>query len=885
MSLAPGSGIMVDIAEFAGNYSSMITVMIINVEITTIATEGPYLTALSTLVNTLKAADGAESGRQIELTTTYGYAMDLAFRCNAESANLLLQTVPEQRIYSDSSATSTLGGGSFMEFASSDNVLTIEQQIQLMDAVRVGFMDDKGSLLGVAKLNTSNRTMEDGGIKAPLYLYDYSFSEELEDKGAMIMGERRKMDPILTSLQMNVPKAITVMVWLDGDLVDNTMVSATESTSLTGTLNIQFATDAELVPAGNSDLMYISTDKTTLVSGVAAAERIIAEGQGTYSTVSWNAFTSAYAYAYAIANNDHATENQISKAIKNLGLAQRGLVDVSHEVLADVISSYRDFMGETQDLARYVIKDAQGNYKAIDPYTLEQQDKKVGEIYRVDYAKNLQDEGNDVFTPIYTDESWQALAAALYDAEAINMQPDATNAELDAAILALDVAKEALERKVFFIPYDYNGTLFYFAISEETDTYGKWYDNQFKRIVEDLTILKLDAYAELATIAEISEERYFRDTDQNLITPYLEIYENIYPELRGEEIKAIQWDADAQLFKKAITQSQTARLATLKAQATDLGVDATIIEKATTALNKNGFENREEADAIIAELEAAVKAKNAELYPEQEPVVNPETDPMTSDQRIVLTAAVNAAKSVEGYDVAENVEEKLVNLRTATAAVETLLAQASGVTMKQADEALAALNTQLANNGQKEVTAYNTLTYNIPVGSELYDVVYSVESPETILYLTGSTGDGKFSAVILTENGIVYTATKDVTVYVKSDGAYITDGTATEENPTMTMTEKTEKSITAVLKDALRKETNAEGATQDYLLTHGETVDYCTWASSNSNVLSVSGTSDKVTVYAHKPGTARITVSVKTIQGNTYTADLTVTVESATLGN
>lgn len=873
MTLAPGSGVLADIADFTDNYSAIISVVIVNVEIATAsAVDVPYLVALSAAVNELKAADGSDAGRQIALTSTYGYAMDIAFRCNADGGNLLLQTTPEQRIYSDSSATSTLGGGSFMEFTSADESLTIEQKIQLMDAIRVGFLDDQSNLLGVAKLNTSNRNMEDSKIKAPLYLYEYGFSEE---DGSMVMGERRKIDTLLTPLEQNVAKAITVMVWLDGDLVDNTMVSATESTSLTGTLNLQFATDAELIPAANSDLMYITADKTALAAALLQAEPIVQAGQGTYTTISWNAFTSAYAYAYAIGNNDSATENQIRTATVDLALTGKQLVTVTHDALQDKIAEIRSLMGETTDLARYVISDVYGNYSGIDPYTEYQKDNKVGEIYRVDYANNLQDEGNDVLTPIYTDESWMALAAALYDAEAVDMQPNASAAQIDAAILAMDVAYKALERKVFFIPYDYNGSLYYLAISDETDTYGKWYDNSFKRIVSDLTILKLDAYAEPATIAAIVENQYVKAT-ATAITPTIEILDVIYPELAEEEIKAIQWNTP-ELFNAAISQAQTARLTELKTQAEGLGVDAATIRKADDILAKGGFETKEQADAVITELEAAVDAKLAENS-DEEPVVDPATESMTSDQRIVLTAAINSAKSVDGYDNAENTD--LNDLRTATAAAEALLAQESGVTMAMADEALTALNTQLTACGKKEVTAYNTLTYNIPVGSEVYDVVYSVESPNTVLYLTGETGKTWMNAVILTENGVVYTATKDVTVYVAAEDAYITDGTTTQEDPTLTMTVGEETNVSAVLTNIEREVEEGE-TTVKVEVPHQETIQYCTWASSDTTVLTVEGSSSSCTVKALKAGTATITVSVRTVQGNIYTAEYAVTVEAA----
>lgn len=875
--LAPGSGVPADIADFAGNVDVWITSLVtINVTTST-NVKPPYLESLSNIVNDLEAADGSAEGETAtELTTTYGYAIDLAFRCNASVSDLLLQTTPQQRVYGESVSASTMGGGSYMEFTSRDMTFTIEQMLLLMDAVRVGFIDDRGTLLGVAKLNTSNRTVEERVVKAPLYLYAYEFSTE---DGSMTMGERQKTSNVITSLEQNVTKAITAVVWLDGDLVDNTMVSATESLSLTGVLNLQFASSANLIPMTNNALMNISADKSKLAAAVTAEEEQIAAGQGTYTTISWDAYKEAYTYAAAVVNNELARDSQIYKANINLANARAALEEVSHEAVQNKITEIREFMGVTEDLARYVIKekDTSGKeiYIGINPYTLEQEAAKVDEIYRVDYDKNLQDEGNGVKTPIYTDESWNALAAALYDAEVVNKDPNATDSRLNDAITAIDVAYKGLDRRVYFIPYDYNGRLFYLANSEEKDTYGKWYDSDFKRVVSDRTIIELDGYAELADIAEIVQDDYIANNPK-VMTTSIELLDDVYTDMNKDEIIAIQWNVP-ELFNEAITQSQIAELNALIAQAEEYGVAQELINK-SKAILAGEFAAVEEVEACINELGEAVTAAMPETdsEPDFEPeAVEPE---MTSDQRIVLETAISEAKTVEGYDNAENT--KLEALRTAVAATEAVLAKESGATKSEAQTTLDALNAQLVANGKKEVTERNTIKHYIPLGSQIKELVYS-QTTNAILYLTGENGTTTMKAVILTKNGVVYTAEKEVTVYEKAASVKI--GEVSDEWDGK-MSENATVSLPASLISREEKEEDENGNEVVKTYTHGEEIKSYTWSiKTGYNCVEIADTKAAVCVINAKAiGNVELSLSVETVQGNVYTDSIEILVTSDT---
>ena len=246
LTLAPGSGVFADIADFTGNLKALSVYEDWLVDITTITLQNPpYLRQLYTRVSAFGA-----TGSQTEATISdiYGFAIDMAFRTNAENNSLLLRTFDAQRIDPDVTDDATQGSGSYMVFSTEAADYDDDRMVELMDAVRVGFVDAKGELLGVAKLNTSNWESTGDGIKAFLYLYSFSVS----DGGKLIIGERQDPDSRITPLERNVPTVITVLVWLDGDYVSNYHALSSKDHSLSGKLNLQFASEVELHPADSS---------------------------------------------------------------------------------------------------------------------------------------------------------------------------------------------------------------------------------------------------------------------------------------------------------------------------------------------------------------------------------------------------------------------------------------------------------------------------------------------------------------------------------------------------------------------------------------------------------------------------------------------------------
>ena len=886
MTLPSGSGLFADLADFTDNYSVVAEASGKAVEMKTVRStvdEGPaYLTVLAAAVDTLEPADGGDDATALPLTATYGYALDLAFRCNAAMPDLVLQTKGVQRVYNggedpndiESTNGTGQGGGSYMEFTSVDDSFTLEQRLKLMDAIRVGFVDDMGALLGIAKLNVTSREVVDGYVRAPLYMYDYELTQD-EHGMFLTMGERRLTDNLITPLEQNVAKAVTVIVWLDGDLVDNTMVSATKSASLDGVLNLQFATNAELVPAVEGSVLDYTPDKTGLTEAVVALADTYNAGQGTYTNVSWNAFANAYNRANTVNENPNASQIEIRNAVEKLSEAVLGLQTVSADAVNSKIEEIRQLMGASGDTSRYVITDENGGYIAVGEASDEEKENwdVKGTIEGVDYTgKNKQDEGNGIYTNVYSNESWDNLANALYNAEAVVMNPDATDDQINSALTALENAQKALARQVFYTPYEYNGDLYYMAICEADaqDTYGRWYDSNFKRVVADVTILNLDAYAVPAIISQVGQAAYVA-SDAESITPDIAFLEEVYPELRDVNVKGVKWnDVDAELFTELMHQyhydkmSELVNIVDTDPVLQPYATGTSLAEAAGTARIRmqewekgaDGQEqtaaNAEETISILSEL--IVQHYNYAL--EQSTAAAGAS--MSTNQRILLSAYVNQAKSVEGYKDAANTD--LDALRTATADAEKLLTAAS-VTGQQAVDALVALNAELTNVG---VTA-GGLIQTLPEGFKDGDIVYDVQYPGITLKLTGKSGKTTIGATVLTEDGVLIKVSKEITVYDRADRVKVERGG--NEITSLELTVGGTADITAELFYEV-----ADGKTLEEAMSFK-------WASSETSFVEVSGKeAGTATINAVAAGNATISVSIETRSGNFYTLEIPVTV-------
>lgn len=189
----------------------------------------------------------------------YGYSVDLAFKSSGENGKLCLQQEKKDRVTGGETAAdrlpegqTTQGGGSTMSFACADDMT--EEQIQaLLGDVYILFMNtDTGGIYGIAAADTGEgavkfETRYDEAVQrnkkyvtAPLTMHDLAFQD-----GSIRPGkEREKQD--ITELTKNQELYVTALVYLSGDALSASSLSADTTQSLFGSVNLQFTTDAPL---------------------------------------------------------------------------------------------------------------------------------------------------------------------------------------------------------------------------------------------------------------------------------------------------------------------------------------------------------------------------------------------------------------------------------------------------------------------------------------------------------------------------------------------------------------------------------------------------------------------------------------------------------------
>lgn len=213
----------------------------------------------------VRAIGEANTGVNLDTFSTFGYVVDLALRTNTTATdgtspiNLMLQTAGIQRIYNGSDGntastdTATQGAGTTFTVTGTPNV-------DLLKAIRFTFIENMGNkedtaainVLGTARLSD---TATNGAYSLVL------FTETTDDQGQKTITDATPVNGNyqLTTLEENVAKQISVVVWLDGSKVDSADF-AIEGTSLNGVLNLQFSTDTTLYPASNTTLKNTATN-------------------------------------------------------------------------------------------------------------------------------------------------------------------------------------------------------------------------------------------------------------------------------------------------------------------------------------------------------------------------------------------------------------------------------------------------------------------------------------------------------------------------------------------------------------------------------------------------------------------------------------------------
>lgn len=133
--------------------------------------------------------------------------------------------------YESIEGTSTTQGGGSCYIFYAKNPTDQSRFLELLESMRVAFIDADGNLIGAATMDTEHYYAENGKVTVPLTL----------DKSKVIslgVGSDGKDVYALTALVKNAATRITAIVYLDGTKLSNQMVLA--SGDIQGNLNIQF---------------------------------------------------------------------------------------------------------------------------------------------------------------------------------------------------------------------------------------------------------------------------------------------------------------------------------------------------------------------------------------------------------------------------------------------------------------------------------------------------------------------------------------------------------------------------------------------------------------------------------------------------------------------
>ena len=250
------NGLFKDMAQVTGEMSCKVTVGLTAQGTGTAAADGTTLKeSTDGSVTAYREPEGRGGNGTAYITTTYGYAVDLAFKTNAANRTLCLSAATSRVAGSDE--TGVQGSGSTFTFDGAADAMVI-------DALRVAFVDGAGDVKAVAKLN--NAPTEEGGVTYALTTYERGTLAN----GTLTLGAAKQNNGIM-SLTADTPTALTAIVYLDGSMVNGTANQAK------GKLNLQFCVDGELKPMEYKDFNYgVSVGETTTGEGQTG---VIVSGQ------------------------------------------------------------------------------------------------------------------------------------------------------------------------------------------------------------------------------------------------------------------------------------------------------------------------------------------------------------------------------------------------------------------------------------------------------------------------------------------------------------------------------------------------------------------------------------------------------------------------------
>ena len=207
------------------------------------------------------------SAQDIVAKDTCGMAIDFWLRTNAEQTCLTLEGATTtnadgtivsydgiNRVWGSTgeavltTESTTQGGGScYVYYADSPEDML--RSLDLLDAMKVAFVDQHGNLLARASMDTVNYYAVNGRITVPLVLDSdtkttYTYTNDLNEE---VVGLA------ITTMYTDNPIRVTAIIYLDGKWLTNDDVLA--SAEIQGQLNLQFGSSTDLKTVGSNDLI------------------------------------------------------------------------------------------------------------------------------------------------------------------------------------------------------------------------------------------------------------------------------------------------------------------------------------------------------------------------------------------------------------------------------------------------------------------------------------------------------------------------------------------------------------------------------------------------------------------------------------------------------
>jgi len=209
---------------------------------------------------------------------TYGLAIDLWVRTNAEETCLTLEGATSTDVQGNivsydgvnriwgatgeavlTTDSTTQGGGSCYVYYA-DTPEDMARSLDLLDSMKVAFVDAYGSLLATAEMDTAHPWAVNGRITVPLVLDNQSKTTYtyVDEQNAEHLGYA------ITTLYTDLPVRVTAIVYLDGTRLTNDDVLA--AAEIQGSLNIQFGSSVNLKTVGSNELIDDTRTVTATVS-------------------------------------------------------------------------------------------------------------------------------------------------------------------------------------------------------------------------------------------------------------------------------------------------------------------------------------------------------------------------------------------------------------------------------------------------------------------------------------------------------------------------------------------------------------------------------------------------------------------------------------------